>query len=99
MPTTRRSSSKRELVNTGRDKRFVRRDTQANSRKATTSAAPWPPTAAAAPRRNPRAAKATAATAAEPARNNFVEQAFQAAFFRIVGARHASPYLRALLRW
>jgi hypothetical protein len=25
MPTTRRSSSKRELVNTGRDKRFVRR--------------------------------------------------------------------------
>ena len=27
MPTTRRSS-KRELVNTGRDKRFVRRDSQ-----------------------------------------------------------------------
>lgn len=25
MPTTRRSSSKRELINTGRDKRFVRR--------------------------------------------------------------------------
>ena len=28
MPTTRRSSSKRELINTGRDKRFVRRDGQ-----------------------------------------------------------------------
>jgi hypothetical protein len=28
MPTTRRSSSKRELINTGRDKRFVRRDSQ-----------------------------------------------------------------------
>ena len=28
MPTTRRSSSKRELVNTGRDKRYVRRDSQ-----------------------------------------------------------------------
>ncbi len=28
MPTTRRASSKRELVNTGRDKRFVRRDGQ-----------------------------------------------------------------------
>jgi len=29
MPTkTRRSSSKRELINTGRDKRYVRRDTQ-----------------------------------------------------------------------
>jgi hypothetical protein len=28
MPTTRRSSSKRELMNTGRDKRFVRRDPQ-----------------------------------------------------------------------
>ncbi|HEV8605741.1 MAG TPA: hypothetical protein VGQ99_10265 [Tepidisphaeraceae bacterium] len=28
MPTTRRSSAKRELINTGRDKRYVRRDTQ-----------------------------------------------------------------------
>ena len=29
MPTkTRRSSSKRELINTGQDKRFVRRDSQ-----------------------------------------------------------------------
>ena len=29
MPTkTRRSSSKRELINTGRDKRYVRRDTE-----------------------------------------------------------------------
>jgi hypothetical protein len=28
MPTTRRKSSKRELINTGRDKRYVRRDAE-----------------------------------------------------------------------
>jgi hypothetical protein len=28
MAKTKRSSSKRELINTGRDKRYVRRDTQ-----------------------------------------------------------------------
>lgn len=52
----------RELIDTGTDKRYVRRDSKVNSRKVTTLAAVQPPTRRAMPRTSRNAAKVIAGT-------------------------------------